>query len=163
MEPALSSWALQHLVNIRLFLLQHIFRIDLLASVLLFFLKKTGRKAALSIPLDLARRTEYLYGHKDHKRGSIMPTVSVAAAKSRLSELIAKSSYAREHFVITRRNKPVAALVGLEDLKIIEQNEERQGLASIAGQWKGFEEVENQINNLASLRKDSGSRRNVSL
>lgn len=68
-----------------------------------------------------------------------MPTVSVAAAKSRLSELIAKSSYAHERFIITRRNKPVAALVSLEDLKLIEQKEERQGLASIVGKWKGFE------------------------
>ena len=92
-----------------------------------------------------------------------MTTVSVAAAKSRLSELIAKSSYARERFVITRRNKPVAALVSLEDLKLIEQHEERQGLASIAGKWKGFEEVGEQISDLSSLRKDSGTRQNVSL
>jgi prevent-host-death family protein len=92
-----------------------------------------------------------------------MPTVSVAAAKSRLSELIAKSSYAKERFVITRRNKPVAALVSLEDLKLIEQNEERQGLASIAGKWKGFEEVGEQISDLSSLRKDSGTRQDVSL
>ncbi len=92
-----------------------------------------------------------------------MPTVSVAAAKSRLSELIAKSSYARERFVITRRNKPVAALVSLEDLKLIEQNEERQGLAAIAGKWKGFDEVSEQISDLSSLRKDSASRQNVSL
>ena len=92
-----------------------------------------------------------------------MPTVSVAAAKSRLSELIVKSSYARERFVITRRNKPVAALVSLEDLKFIEQHEERQGLASIAGKWKGFEEVGEQISDLSTLRKDSGTRQNVSL
>lgn len=92
-----------------------------------------------------------------------MPTVSVAAAKSRLSELIAKSSYAKERFVITRRNKPVAALVSLEDLKLIEQNEERQGLASIAGKWKGFEEVGEQISDLSNLRKDSGTRQDVSL
>jgi prevent-host-death family protein len=92
-----------------------------------------------------------------------MTTVSVAAAKSRLSELIAKSSYARERFVITRRNKPVAALVSLEDLKLIEQHEERQGLASIAGKWKGFEEVGEQISDLSSLRKDSGTRQHVSL
>lgn len=92
-----------------------------------------------------------------------MPTVSVATAKSHLSELIAKSSYARERFIITRRNKPVAALVSLEDLQLIEQNEERQGLASIVGKWKGFEEVGEQISDLPSLRKDSGTRQNVSL
>ena len=92
-----------------------------------------------------------------------MTTVSVATAKSRLSELIAKSSYTRERFIITRRNKPVAALVSLEDLKLIEQNEERQGLASIVGKWKGFEEIEEQIEDISTLRKDSGTRQNVSL
>jgi len=92
-----------------------------------------------------------------------MPTVSVANAKSHLSELIAKSSYGRERFVITRRNKPVAALVSLEDLEIIEQHEERQGLASIAGKWKGFEEVAGRLKDLHQLRQDGGSGRNVSL
>jgi prevent-host-death family protein len=92
-----------------------------------------------------------------------MPAVSVATAKSRLSELLAKTSYAHERFIITRRNKPVAALVSLEDLKLIEQSEERQGLASIIGKWNGFEEVEELISNTASLRTDSGTRQNVSL
>ena len=92
-----------------------------------------------------------------------MPTVSVANAKSHLSELIAKSAYAHERFIITRRSKPVAALVSLEDLQIIEQHEERQGLASIAGKWKGFEEVAESLENLHQLRQNGGSGRNVSL
>jgi len=91
-----------------------------------------------------------------------MPTISVANAKSHLSELIAKSSYGHERFVITRRNKPVAALVSLEDLQIIEQHEERQGLASVAGRWKGFDEVADNIEDISKLRKDGGSGRNVS-
>ncbi len=92
-----------------------------------------------------------------------MPTISVANAKSHLSELIAKSSYGHERFIITRRNKPVAALVSLKDLQIIEQHEERQGLASVAGRWKGFDEVAENIEDISKLRKDSGSGRNVSL
>ncbi len=91
-----------------------------------------------------------------------MPTISVANAKSHLSELIAKSSYGHERFVITRRNKPVAALVSLEDLQIIEQHEERQGLASVAGRWKGFDEVAENIEDISRLRKDGGRGRNVS-
>ena len=70
-----------------------------------------------------------------------LTNVSVAKAKAHLSELIAKSSFGHERFVITRRNKPVAALVSLEDLQIIEQHEERQGLISVAGKWSDFEEV----------------------
>ncbi len=92
-----------------------------------------------------------------------MPTVSVANAKSHLSELIAKSSFGHERFVITRRNKPVAALVSLEDLQAIEQLEERQGLISVAGKWSDFEEVSLTLDDLRSLRESGGSGRNVSL
>jgi prevent-host-death family protein len=92
-----------------------------------------------------------------------MSTVSVAEAKSHLSELISKSSFGHDRFVITRRNKPVAALVSLEDLQIIEQHEERRGLMSIAGKWSGFEEVASSLEDLCSLRESGGSGRDVSL
>lgn len=46
--------------------------------------------------------------------------ISVVKAKSHISELIAKSQYSHERFLITRRDKPVAALVSLDDLKILE-------------------------------------------
>lgn len=92
-----------------------------------------------------------------------MSTVSVANAKSRLSELIAKSSFGHERFIITRRNKPVAALVSMDDLQIIEQYEERQGLMSIVGKWPEFEDVASSLEDLRSLRKQGGSGRDVSL
>ena len=90
-----------------------------------------------------------------------MPKVSVAAAKSHLSELIAKSAYSKEKFIITRRNKPIAALVSIEDLRVIEQAEQRKGLASLAGKWKGFDEVAKHLDNLESLRNKGGSGRDV--
>ncbi|GAB6059152.1 type II toxin-antitoxin system Phd/YefM family antitoxin [Desulfonatronum parangueonense] len=92
-----------------------------------------------------------------------MPEVSVAEIKGHLSEFIAKSAYAGERFIITKRNKPVAALVSLEDLRVIEQHEQREGLASIAGKWKDFEEVGEQIEDLHQVRNDSGTRTDVSL
>lgn len=85
-----------------------------------------------------------------------MPTISVANAKSHLSELIAKSSHGHQRFIITRRNKPVAALVSLEDLRIVEQHEERQGLAAVAGKWAEFEEVTKGIGDIQKLRQDEG-------
>lgn len=92
-----------------------------------------------------------------------LTNVSVAKAKAHLSELIAKSSFGHERFVITRRNKPVAAIVSLEDLQIIEQHEERQGLISVAGKWSDFEEVSSSLEDIHSLRKHGGSGRHVSL
>jgi prevent-host-death family protein len=68
-----------------------------------------------------------------------MIKISVAEAKANLSAILSKSAYSNEKFLITRRNKPIAALVSVDDLKIIEQHQERQGLASVVGKWKGFE------------------------
>lgn len=81
--------------------------------------------------------------------------VSVAHAKAHISELIAKSQYSRERFIITRRNMPVAALVSLDDFKMLEQRTEKQGLAAIAGKWKGFEEVADAIGDLEAFRARS--------
>lgn len=92
-----------------------------------------------------------------------MPNISVADAKSHLSELIAKSAHGHERFIITRRNRPVAAIVSLDDLRIIEQHQERQGLATVAGTWKGFGEVANAMGDLSTLRRTGGGGRDVSL
>ena len=92
-----------------------------------------------------------------------MPTVSVVEAKSHLSELLTKSAYNNEKFIITRRNKPLAALVSLDDLRKIEQHEERKGLAAISGKWRNFEELSEFIDDLESLRTNGGTVRDVSV
>lgn len=46
--------------------------------------------------------------------------VSVAEAKSRFSDLIARIRFAREHFIVERRGKPVVAIIGYEEYKAIE-------------------------------------------
>lgn len=92
-----------------------------------------------------------------------MPHISVAEAKSHLSEIIAKSVHGHERFIITRRDKPVAAIVSLDDLKIIEQHQERQGLAAVISSWPDFEEVATTLLDLTELRKQGGEGRNVSL
>jgi len=89
--------------------------------------------------------------------------ISVAKAKSHISELIAKSQHSHERFIITKRDKPVAALVSLHDLKILEQYEETQGLATIAGKWSGFDEVADAMGNIENLRVSGGKGRDVSL
>lgn len=92
-----------------------------------------------------------------------MSRISVAEAKSHLSELIAKSAHGHERFIITRRNRPVAALVSIEDLKIIEQHQERQGLAAVAGSWPDFTEIVDALGDIAELRRQGGAGRDVSL
>ncbi len=90
-------------------------------------------------------------------------TVPLAKMKSHLSEYIAKSTYKRERFIITKRNKQVAALVNIDDLQLIEQKEERLGLASLIGKWKHFDELEKSLVDIPKLRKKGGTGRDVSL
>jgi len=92
-----------------------------------------------------------------------MPTVAVAEIKSHLSEYLSRSGHNRERFIITRRNRPVAALVSLDDLRQIEQLEERQGLAEIASSWSGFEEIADTLDDLEGIRQLGGGGRDVSL
>jgi len=88
--------------------------------------------------------------------------ISVAEMKSHLSEYIAKTIYNHDNFIITKRNKPVAALVNLDDLSLIEQSQERKGFSSIIGKWKKFEEIDDALTNLSSLREKNGIGRDVS-
>ena len=91
-----------------------------------------------------------------------MPFVTLAYAENHLSELIAKCDCNRERFIISGRNKIEAALVSLEDLQIIEQHEEIQGLAAVAGKWQGFDEVADALTDFKVLRVRGGSGRDVS-
>jgi prevent-host-death family protein len=50
-----------------------------------------------------------------------MQDVSVGEAKSRFSELISRAT-AGERFLIRRRNRPVAVLIGSEELERLERN-----------------------------------------
>jgi prevent-host-death family protein len=89
-------------------------------------------------------------------------TISIAEAKSHISELIAKSQHTHQRFIITKRDKPVAALVSLDDLAILQQHEEKQGLAAIVGKWQGFDEVISAIGDIEALRAKDGAGRDVS-
>ncbi len=89
-------------------------------------------------------------------------TVALVEMKSHFSDYISKSAYNHERFIITKRNKPVAALVAIEDLQVIEQAEERQGLASVVGKWKCFNEISDAFKDLSEMRKSGGSGRDVS-
>jgi len=84
--------------------------------------------------------------------------VSIAEAKSHFSEYISKVAYAGEKYLITKRGKPLVALVPLEDLKSIEINEDKKGLSEIIGKWENFEEIEDSINKAYSSRKEDKGR-----
>ena len=79
--------------------------------------------------------------------------VSVAKVKNNLSEYLAKVAYADENFIITKRNKPIAALVNLEDFKTIQSNKDQEGLATVIGKWENFDEIYDDIMRIYKSRQ----------
>jgi prevent-host-death family protein len=49
----------------------------------------------------------------------------VVTARRNFSELLNRATYGRERVTITRRRKPVAAVVPIEDLRLLEALEDR--------------------------------------
>ena len=71
--------------------------------------------------------------------------VRVTEAKARLSALMARVGYGGERFVIERRGKPLAALVGVEDLERLEGQKgdalsRPLGALVLVGAWGEVEE-----------------------
>jgi prevent-host-death family protein len=77
--------------------------------------------------------------------------LSVAEAKAALSEAI-RDVEAGNTVVITRHGKPVAALVSPDDVPALERLRAagpQQGLASVAGGWKGSDELVANVSNVS--------------
>ncbi len=85
-------------------------------------------------------------------------TVPVAEIKARLSEYVSLSSSQGTRVVITKRGKPVAALVSISDLRTLSHAEERKGLVDVAGKWQDFGEVAEIIEKAFKDRRANGHR-----
>lgn len=91
-----------------------------------------------------------------------MKTASITDIKNKLFEYVAGVRLSGEHVVITERDKPVAALVSIDQLDNLTTRDEIRGLSDIVGKWEGFEEIADDIEKAwASRGKDEG--RKVSL
>lgn len=85
-------------------------------------------------------------------------TVSIAEIKARFSEFIAKTAYSKERYIITKRNKPIAALVNIEDLLKIKSDHELEGLSAVIGKWINFEEIEPYVEEIYQGRQNEPGR-----
>jgi prevent-host-death family protein len=86
--------------------------------------------------------------------------LSAAQAKSQLADCLRKAETG-EAVIITRHGKPVAALVGVDRVASLNRRDARggDGLAGIAGGWKGSDDL---VKALAKVRR-SRSRRHIKL
>ena len=82
----------------------------------------------------------------------------VAEVKARLSEYVSLSASRGYRIVITRRGKPVAALVGLDDLESLYQAEKRKGLSELMGRWEDFEDIAGSVERIYQSRRHDGYR-----
>ncbi|HVN64904.1 MAG TPA: type II toxin-antitoxin system Phd/YefM family antitoxin [Candidatus Binataceae bacterium] len=54
--------------------------------------------------------------------------VTTAAARRNFSEVINRAAYGKDRIVLTRRHRPVAAVVPIEDVEWLEELEDREDL-----------------------------------
>ena len=54
-----------------------------------------------------------------------MSAVTTVEARSQLSEILNRAAYGRERVVLTRRGKPIAAVISIDDLRALDQLVER--------------------------------------
>lgn len=91
-----------------------------------------------------------------------MGTISIPAAeaKQHLSDYLSRSAHSKCRVIVTRRGRPMAAIVSIQDLRDLEQFDERKGLTSIVGKWRRFSEIAGAVR---SARTSGGRGRDVSL
>ena len=78
---------------------------------------------------------------------------SVADAKKNLSELMSRTAYNNERFLIQRRGKPMAALVSVEDLARLEKDiAAPKGLLAAVGALADFDGLDSMIEEIYRQR-----------
>ncbi|TET95612.1 MAG: type II toxin-antitoxin system Phd/YefM family antitoxin [Desulfobacteraceae bacterium] len=92
----------------------------------------------------------------------MMLNISIAEAKSKFSEIIARTIYAGERFIVRRRGKPVAAIVGIDDLRKIQltnSSEDTGTLLAAAEAWADFKDLDRVIEDIYRSRRKSTDRK----
>jgi len=86
-----------------------------------------------------------------------MEKVSVAEVKKNFSEFLSAAGYGNKGFIITRRGKEIAALIGLKELKVLRFKRDRQlnGLSELAGNWDEGDEFSSEVQKIYKAREDN--------
>jgi antitoxin Phd len=68
--------------------------------------------------------------------------ISTADARKKLSNIVNRVAFGKEAFVLTRRGEALAALVSVQDLKLLQEIEERM---DVDDAWKARTESEETV------------------
>ena len=114
------------------------------------------------IPLDVVGQDVIMTTMVAFEEAPMNEKMNVAEAKKKFSELLARTAYNGEHFIINRRGKPMAVLIGLEDFALLEErihsSDKPQGLLAAAGALAGLENFEDTMSDVYRSRRESISR-----
>ena len=86
-----------------------------------------------------------------------MEKVSVAEVKKNFSEFLSAAGYGNKGFIITRRGKEIAALIGLKELKALRSKRDTQlnGLSELVGNWDEGDEFSSEVQKIYKGREDN--------
>lgn len=87
--------------------------------------------------------------------------MGVADFKKHFSSVINQVSLNGEHFIIKKKGRPMAAVVSLKELDMIERSEhkrKRKGLLAAIGAWEDFDGLEKTITAIYDKRRKSKDR-----
>ncbi|MBI2942027.1 MAG: type II toxin-antitoxin system Phd/YefM family antitoxin [Chloroflexi bacterium] len=54
-----------------------------------------------------------------------MPSVTTVGARNQFSDVVNRAAYGKERVILTRRGKPIVAMVPIEDVHLLEELEDR--------------------------------------
>ena len=89
-------------------------------------------------------------------------SLGVAEVKRFFSEIMSRVARNGEHFIIEKKGKPVAAMVTIKELEIIEKSEKkekRKGLLAAIGAWEDFEGLEKVVRDVYEKRRKAKDRK----
>lgn len=87
--------------------------------------------------------------------------IGVAEVKKQFSAVVSEVSLKGEHFIIERKGRPMAAMVSVKDLEMIEgpkRGEKRKGLLAAISAWEDFDDLEKMVMTIYERRGKSRER-----
>jgi len=91
--------------------------------------------------------------------------IGVAEVKKQFSTVISEVSLKGEHFIIEKKGKPMAAMVSVKELGMIEgskmkekMKEKRKGLLAAISAWEDFDDLEKMVMSIYEGRRKAKER-----
>jgi prevent-host-death family protein len=82
-------------------------------------------------------------------------TMNTSDAKEQFTDLINRVSHGKEHIILTRRGKEIAAIIPLEDFKLLQDSQDKNDLRDAIDALK--EARSHGTFNLEQLREEVGN------